>query len=338
MAAILFDGRFFALSLDDGRRVLLLDATDNVGNASCRSLLQEQHEGFGQRTGQEAPLVPRIVEQMRAAAAGPASVGDFAAAVLLLKNVLAVPRAVRLLFVGASLGNSSLRLAASILSETVPRPIPGAPPLASLSITAAAPLADAVAVSDIPDGMLPLRTDLARLPLPQDAFDLLLFDARGLVQAGASSETSLPQAAERALAALASQGFAVLLGPPSLGTVLGHEGFPIAPETSLFLSAGRGRTVSDGGAEIRRERMQLGHLLQSYLAGEADTLAALAGVRRYSDFLTAHPADVPWRAERAAAAQALEVLVEIRLGQEDADGSVARSRLSHLAERFLQKK
>lgn len=248
MAAILFDGRFFALSLDDGRRVLLLDVTDNVDNASCRSLLQEQHEGFGQRTGQEAPLVPRIVERMQAAEAGPASVGDFAAAVLLLKNVLAVPRAVRLLFVGASLGSSSLRLTASILSETVPRPISGAPPLASLSITAAAPLADAVAVSDIPDGVLPLRTDLTRLPLPQEAFDLLLFDARGLVQAGASSETSLPQAAERALAALAPQGFAVLLGPPSLGKVLGRAGFPIAPETSLFLSAGRGRTiVSDGG-------------------------------------------------------------------------------------------
>ena len=335
MAAILFDGRFFALSLDDGRRALLLDAMDNASNASCRSLLQEQHEGFGQKTGQEAPLVPRIVERMQAAAAGLSSVGDFAAAVMLLKDVLAVPRAVRLLFVGASLGSSSLRLAASILSEAVPRPIPGAPPFASLSVTAAAPLADAAAVTDIPDGVLPIRTDLSRLPLPQEAFDLLLFDARGLVRAG---EDFLQQAVERALSALVPQGFAVLLGPPSLGKVLGRAGFPIASETSLFLSAGRGRTVSDGGAEIRRERMQLGHLLQSYLAGEADTLAALAGVRRYRDFLTAHPADVPWRAERAVAAQAMEVLVEIRLGQEDATSSSARSRLSHLAERFSQKK
>ena len=336
MAAILFDGRFFALSLDDGRRVLLLDAMDNASNASCRSLLQEQHEGFGQKTGQEAPLVPRIVERMQAAAAGLSSVGDFAAAVMLLKDVLAVPRAVRLLFVGASLGSSSLRLAASILSEAVPRPIPGAPPLASLSVTAAAPLADAAAVTDIPDGVIPIRTDLSRLPLPQEAFDLLLFDARGLVQAG---EDFLQQAVERALSALVPQGFAVLLGPPSLGKVLGRAGFPIAPETSLFLSAGRGRTiVSDGGAEIRREGMHLGRLLQSYLAGEADTLAALAGVRRYRDVLTAHPADVPWRAERAAAAQAMEVLVELRLGQEDATSSSARSRLSHLAERFSQKK
>lgn len=318
MAEISFDGRFFALALDDGRRVLLLDVKDNIANASCRSLLQQQFEGFGQATGQEAPLVPIIVQKMREAA-GASVVGDFAAIVMLLKNLLATPRAARLLVIGASLGSPCLHLATTLLPEAVSHPIPGAPPLASLSITAVAPLADDADVAKLPSDVLPIRTNLARMMLPRDFFDLLLFDARDL--AAMLSGQELVAALRQAAAALVPQGLAVLLGPPQLdvSSLERVQSFPFASETSIFFGRGCELTdVSDGGAKMREERMRIGQLLRQYLAGEADVLAAIEGVRHYGGLLSAQPADVPWRGERARAAQALEILIDRRLGQSSA--------------------
>lgn len=345
MAAVSFDGRFFAISLDDGRRVLLLDAADNTGNASCRSLLQEQFEGFGQVTGQERPLaadIGRIVQEAAAAGRGTALAGDAAAALLLLKNLLTTPRAARLLFVGASVGSPCLRLVTAFLSEAVPKPVDGMPVRASISITAAAPLTDSADAAEIPQGVLLICTDLARMLLPREAFDLLLFDARGLAADGAEaaglSEAELQSAVRRAVSVLAPEGFAVLLGPPALDVSMLDrvQSFPLAPDLALFLGSAREhKDVLDMGAEIRKERKQLGELLRSYLVGETELLAAIEGVRRYGELLAAHPADVPWHAERARAAQALEILVDQRLGQ--AAGTV-QEKLRDIANLFTSSK
>lgn len=344
MAQISFDGRFFALVLDDGRRALLLDAEDNVSNASCRSLLKEQFAGFGQETGQERPLasdIRQLLQEAAAAGRGVALAGDAAAALLLLKHFLAVPHAAHLLFVGASIASPCLRLASELLSEVVPTPVEDMPVRATLSITAAAPLMD---TGDVPEGVHPIRTDLTHLLLPHGHFDLLLFDARGLAAQG----DELHRAIRCATAALAPQGFAVVLGSPALASLLAQpaesaltddaplldhvQHVPLAPELSLFLGIGRRSTdVPDGGANIRKERNMVGALLQSYLAGTADLPAAIAGVRRYGVFLTEHPADVPWRAERARVAQALELLVDRRLGQAVAS---SEERLRNFARMF----
>ena len=325
MAQISFDGRFFALVLDDGGRVLLLDAKDNISNASCRSLLQEQFDGFGQSTGQEQPLMPWIGVHMQKAAAerGPAIVGDAAAAILFLKHFFTAPHAVKLLYVGASIGSPCLRLVSSILAEAVPHPLSSAA-RASLSITAVAPLADA---ADVPAGILPIRTDLARLLLPRGAFDLLLFDARGL------DEAIVPHAAARAAAALRSQGFAVLLGASTRdASLFDHiQGFPLAPNMSLFFGTGReNQDGFDGGAKIRRERKALGQRLQAYLSGDVKLVDVMTDVFHYSDLLTEQPADVPWRAERAHVAQVLELLVDRRLGQAAASSEETLRKLTKL--------
>ncbi|WP_294160388.1 hypothetical protein [uncultured Selenomonas sp.] len=342
MAQISFDGRFFALVLDDGRRALLLDAEDNVSNASCRSLLKEQFAGFGQETGQERSLavdIRRHLQEAAAAGRGAALAGDAAAALLLMKHFLAAPHAARLLFIGASIASPCLRLASELLSEVVPTPVEDMPVRATLSITAAAPLAD---TGDVPEGVHPIRTDLTHLLLPHGHFDLLLFDARGLAVQGEALQRMV-----RCATAALTQGFAVLLGSPALASLLARpaesaltddaplldhvQHVLLAPELSLFLGIGRRSTdVSDGGANIRKERNMVGALLQSYLAGTADLPAAIAGVRRYGVFLTEHPADVPWRAERARVAQALELLVDRRLGQAATSSGERLRNLAHM--------
>lgn len=321
MAEISLEGERFYLTLDDGRRVVVLDANDNCANATGRSMLQELLVGddvFGRQASSPRPLLLDIVDamQMFAAAQDGGIVADITAGLLLLRGFLAAPHASRLLAVGPSVDTRVLRFAKTLFDAV-------AAPGRGVAVTAAAPLGDdAAPLADT----LPLRTDLARLLLPSGAFDQLLLDARGL---------DLPHEAARRFAdALAPGGCVVFLGArPQAPQLVRRTEYPFSGMGSVVCGwRADAAPAPSPDARLCAERAAAGRRLHAFLAGTADAVATLDGVQQYGRTLIGLADHVRWRGERACVARARDLLVDIRLGQESAE---ARETLHAIAQRFL---